>query len=114
MFRSSVVSIGLRSYLTDNTVLSIIKYSDLNAGFNAKCLLLYTSQLYQMRYFTPRSCTKCDTLHLAVVPNAILYTSQLYQMRYSGRSGFAMRKATGARDIMLLQVTVDFNNCQSE
>jgi len=61
MFRSSVVSIGLRSYLTDNTVLSIIKYSDLNAGFNAKCLLLYTSQLYQMRYFTPRSCTKCDT-----------------------------------------------------
>jgi len=79
---SSIISIGLRSYLTDNTVLSIVKYSHLNAGFNAKCLLLYTLQLYQMRY--------------------------------SGRSGFAMRKATGARDIMFLQVTVDFNNCQSE
>lgn len=82
MFRSSVVSIGLRSYLTKNTVLPIIENSHINARLHAKWLLLYSRSW---------------------VPNAILRYELLCPMR----------KDTGPKDT-LLQVTVDFRDCESE
>jgi hypothetical protein len=39
---SSVLSIGLRLYLTHNTALPIIKNSHKNGGLHAKCLLIYS------------------------------------------------------------------------
>jgi hypothetical protein len=74
MLRSSIVSIGLRSYITDDTVLPVIKSSHINAGLHAKWLSLYS-----------RTCTKCDATVAVALSHAQRHRAERYNVTASNR-----------------------------